>query len=153
MNSQRYIVGIRPMLAAVVLAYASTATGLDPIDWYTIDAGGDTSVGGSLELTGTVGQPDAGVVMTGGGFSLAGGFWAGAAPGPGATDCSNHDWDFDDDGDVDLGDFSNFALCFAGANQPPAGTCPPGIDADCDGDGDVDLSDFASFAFAFTGSM
>jgi hypothetical protein len=46
------------------------------IDWYTIDGGGGTSTGGVYSVSGTIGQPDAGGPMTGGNFSLTGGFWA-----------------------------------------------------------------------------
>jgi hypothetical protein len=46
------------------------------IDWFTIDGGGGTSGGGPFSLSGTIGQPDAGVTMTGGNFSLTGGFWS-----------------------------------------------------------------------------
>jgi hypothetical protein len=46
------------------------------IDWSTIDGGGGTSTGGVYSVTGTIGQPDAGVAMTGGNYSLTGGFWA-----------------------------------------------------------------------------
>lgn len=42
---------------------------------FTIDSGGGTSTAGELELTGTVGQPDTGVVY-GVDLVLAGGFWA-----------------------------------------------------------------------------
>jgi hypothetical protein len=45
------------------------------IDWYTIDGGGGTSTGGVYAVTGTIGQPDAGV-MSGGNYSLTGGFWS-----------------------------------------------------------------------------
>ncbi len=44
------------------------------IDWHTIDGGGGTSTGGVYTVTGTIGQPDAGV-MSGGPFTLTGGFW------------------------------------------------------------------------------
>ncbi len=44
------------------------------LPWFTFDGGGGRSSGGSLEVVGTVGQPDAGV-MAGGEFSLSGGFW------------------------------------------------------------------------------
>jgi hypothetical protein len=44
------------------------------IPWWTVDGGGGTSAGGGYSLTGTIGQPDAGV-MTGGGYSLTGGYW------------------------------------------------------------------------------
>ena len=63
------------------------------------------------------------------------------------------DGDFDCDGDVDLGDFAQFSLCFAGANVPPAASCPPGVDADFDDDGDVDLGDFSVFSLNFTGPL
>ena len=45
------------------------------IDWFTIDGGGGTSTGGVYAVSGTVGQPDAGT-MSGGNYSLVGGFWA-----------------------------------------------------------------------------
>ena len=44
------------------------------IDPFTIDGGGGTSTGGVYSVSGTIGQPDAGA-MSGGNFSLAGGFW------------------------------------------------------------------------------
>jgi hypothetical protein len=45
------------------------------IDWSTIDGGGWTSTGGAYSLSGTIGQPDAGPALTGGNFSVTGGFW------------------------------------------------------------------------------
>jgi hypothetical protein len=49
------------------------------IEWNTTDAGGITFAnGGSFQLGGTIGQPDATLqVLTGGSFELAGGFWVG----------------------------------------------------------------------------
>jgi hypothetical protein len=44
------------------------------IDWYKIAGGGGASTAGVYSVTGTIGQPDAGS-MTGGQFSLEGGFW------------------------------------------------------------------------------
>jgi hypothetical protein len=49
------------------------------LDWWTIDGGGDTSWSADLELTGTIGQHDAGHTLSGGGFELTGGFWLSAA--------------------------------------------------------------------------
>ena len=46
------------------------------IDWFTIDGGGGTSTGGVFAVSGTIGQPDAGATMTGGNYSLTGGFWS-----------------------------------------------------------------------------
>lgn len=47
------------------------------IEWFTIDGGGGFSVGGTYSLMGTVGQADA-AFSSGGGYTLHGGFWAGA---------------------------------------------------------------------------
>jgi hypothetical protein len=46
------------------------------IDWFKISGGGGTSTGGVYQVSGTIGQPDAGVAMTGGNYSLTGGFWS-----------------------------------------------------------------------------
>jgi len=46
------------------------------IDWFTIDGGGGTSTGGVYQVSGTIGQPDAGPAMSGGNFSLTSGFWS-----------------------------------------------------------------------------
>ena len=54
------------------------------LSWHTIDGGGGYSAGGDFELEGTIGQHDAGPVMTGGDFALAGGFWAAPGDDPGA---------------------------------------------------------------------
>ena len=46
------------------------------IDWYTIAGGGGTSTGGGFSISGTIGQHDASGPMTGGNYSLTGGFWS-----------------------------------------------------------------------------
>jgi hypothetical protein len=46
------------------------------IDWHKIAGGGGTSSGGNFSLSGTIGQPDASGAMTGGSYSLTGGFWS-----------------------------------------------------------------------------
>jgi hypothetical protein len=46
------------------------------IDWYKIAGGGGTSTGGTYQVTGTIGQPDASGAMSGGQYSVTGGFWA-----------------------------------------------------------------------------
>jgi len=46
------------------------------INWYTIDGGGGTSTGSLYSVSGTIGQPDAGVAMSSGIYTLQGGFWA-----------------------------------------------------------------------------
>lgn len=42
----------------------------------TIDGGGGISQGGGFKMSGTVGQADASLKVSGGGFQLSGGFWA-----------------------------------------------------------------------------
>ena len=46
------------------------------VDWYKIAGGGGTSTNGSYSVSGTIGQPDASGAMSGGNYSLTGGFWA-----------------------------------------------------------------------------
>jgi hypothetical protein len=46
------------------------------IDWYKVAGGGGTSTNGQYSVSGTIGQQDAGGPMTGGNYSLTGGFWA-----------------------------------------------------------------------------
>ncbi|HEX3628323.1 MAG TPA: hypothetical protein VH280_23185 [Verrucomicrobiae bacterium] len=46
------------------------------INWYKVAGGGGTSSGGQYTVSGTIGQPDASSAMTGGNYSLTGGFWA-----------------------------------------------------------------------------
>jgi hypothetical protein len=53
------------------------------LNWSTIDGGGGTSGGGVFSLSAAIGQPEAGTAMTGGAFSLTGGFWS-AVQMPGA---------------------------------------------------------------------
>jgi hypothetical protein len=46
------------------------------IDWYKVAGGGGTSTNGQYSVSGTIGQPDAGQTMSGGNYSLTGGFWS-----------------------------------------------------------------------------
>jgi hypothetical protein len=67
----------RLILKCVLAITAITACAQNySIDWYTIDGGGGTSTSGVYSVSGTIGQPDAGGPMTGGNYSLTGGFWA-----------------------------------------------------------------------------
>ena len=46
------------------------------LTWWTADGGGAmNATGGAYTLGGTIGQPDAGTALTGGEFTLMGGFW------------------------------------------------------------------------------
>lgn len=61
-------VGVLPAAAALAQSFA--------IPWWTIEGGGRAS-GGTFELHGVIGQPDAGDAMAGGAFELRGGFLVG----------------------------------------------------------------------------
>ena len=56
------------------------------IDWSKVSGGGGASTGGVYAVSGTIGQHDAGGPMTGGNYSLTGGFWSliSVVPTPGA---------------------------------------------------------------------
>ena len=97
------------------------------LSWRTIDGGGAmVTTGGSWELSGTIGQPDAGS-MAAGNWELAGGFWPGTVP----TSIPH-----DSDGDVDLDDYVEFFACL---NGPGGGIDPTCATVDTDGNRDVDL--------------
>jgi hypothetical protein len=61
----------------ISLSGIALAAGSYDLSWWTVDSGGGNSHGGSFILNGTIGQPDAGTVASGGGYTLAGGFWHG----------------------------------------------------------------------------
>jgi hypothetical protein len=62
--------------AAALSSVAASNAQQFTINWHTIDGGGGTSTGGVFSVSGTIGQPDAGGPLTGGNYSLTGGFWA-----------------------------------------------------------------------------
>lgn len=73
---------VRVLLVAVALlstvALTQSGNGYD-LSWHTVDSGGYTfSSGGPYGLGWSVGQPDAGQ-LTGGDYTLGGGFWRGGA--------------------------------------------------------------------------
>ncbi|MCA9286011.1 MAG: hypothetical protein KDA22_12380 [Phycisphaerales bacterium] len=96
----RTALGLAALLAASATVAAPIGPGFD-LSWHTVDGGGGTfSVGGGFTLGGTIGQPDAGPVMTGGAFTLVGGFWSLAASGAGIP-CTG---DLNGDGQVNGAD-------------------------------------------------
>ena len=99
-----------------------------------IGAPSGSSTGGGFELAGTVGQHDAGPVMTGGTFALIGGFWAGVGEAPGMP-CP---WDLDGSGNVGAADLLDLLFNW--------GPCP-GCAADFDGDDIVGASDLLAMLF------
>lgn len=87
------------------------AGGSYDLSFFTIDGGGGRSAKGRFDLTGSIGQPDAGV-HTGGGYTLEGGF-LGTIP----DQTSDH-----------------ILACLLGYT-------PPSLDMDLNGDGVVDAAD------------
>ncbi len=121
------------LVAGLVVTVVPTPADIFTIDWWTLDGGGVMwTAGGDFEVSGTIGQADAGVTLVGGDFSLTGGFWSATfASGPsicrGDLDCS---------GFVDFGDINPFVLALSNwpawlAQYP---NCPP-ENADVNGDG------------------
>lgn len=109
------------------------------ISRWTIDGGGVMfSSGGEFELSGTIGQPDAGTMTGGDGeFELTGGFWFQEPP----CDCNST-------GNVNLFDYADLRACLTG---PEGGSLPPACRCfDRDRDGDVDLIDTAVLQRTFT---
>ncbi len=110
------------------------------ISWSTSDGGGQMwSTGGGYELGATIGQPDAGAPMSGGGWTLTGGFWpSGAAAGPtilpGDLNC---------DGSVGFDDINPFVLYLSNFAtwQATYTGCPP-QNGDINGDGTYGQSSF-----------
>lgn len=130
----------RNIMASVVLCLAATSVTGEEFDLsrQSIDGGGVMhSTGGDFELSGTIGQPDAGILV-GGDLELTGGFWFGLPP----TDCN-------DDGSVNLLDHDSFTQCLTG----PGGVVIAGCECfDVDRSGTVDLRDFAAAQSAYTGT-
>jgi hypothetical protein len=111
------------------------------IDWYVIRGGGGTSTGGGYELSGTIGQPDAGS-LAGGGYDMNGGFWPPVAPSccPFAGDLSDPCNDI-----VNVSDFTVFAAAYGSSVGDPnysvcADLSPPGAP-----NGVINVSDFTVF--------
>ena len=103
------------------------------INWYTIDGGGEMfTFGGDYELSGTIGQHDAGT-LSGGAFELAGGFW------PAFTVADPCVGDFNGDGTVNTLDVLAFLNAWAAGDSS----------ADINGDGTVNTLDVLAFLNAW----
>ncbi len=133
MNRCLHIFGWRIAIVAA-LCITKTAVSLADYDlsWFTVDGGGDMwTTGGTFELSGTIGQPDAGPVMTGGNFTLTGGFWA--VGGAAAQGCAG---DVNCDGSITFADINPFVLYlsnFASWQATYVNCDPANGDINCDG--------------------
>ena len=78
------LIGVALLALAGLAIHSLPAAAQQPeqtytLSWWTVDGGGGTfSTAGGYSLGGTAGQPDAGV-LSGGGYTLGGGFWKGGA--------------------------------------------------------------------------
>ena len=101
-------------LLFAALLFPATAHAQFSIDWYTIDAGGGHTTGGTFEVTGTIGQADANDVVFGGIFEVRGGFWtSGTAPCYANCDLSTTA------PILNINDFQCFLNAFASAQSLP----------------------------------
>jgi hypothetical protein len=124
--------GIVAMLTLLGICTAQSGGGYD-LSWWTIDGGGITfATGGTFDLGGTVGQPDASSALTGGAFSLTGGFWF--------TPCILSNGDVDGNGCVDDADLLQVLFAFGATGLNPA-------DLNCDST--VDDADLLTVLFNF----
>ncbi len=66
------------MVAFICLAFAGLSLHAQSytVDWYKISGGGGASSNGTYQVSGTIGQPDASGAMSGGNYSVTGGYWA-----------------------------------------------------------------------------
>ena len=60
----------------LLAAFDQVSNGYD-LSWWTVDGGGGDSVGTGYSISGSIGQADASQQLTGGDYSLRGGFWVG----------------------------------------------------------------------------
>jgi len=131
--SGAFLSGILGLFALWASPAVAQSGGPYEIVSYTIDGGGTTSAtGGAYSMGGTIGQPDAGQTMTGGPYSLTGGFWATVNP----VSCPA---DFTGDGSLDI--FDVFAFLDAFNAMDPA--------ADFVVDGIFDIFDVFAYLNAF----
>ena len=72
MIMKKLIPNVLLLLALTSIAYPQNYS----IGWHQIAGGGGTSTGGVYPVSGTIGQPDASGAMSGGQYSVTGGFWS-----------------------------------------------------------------------------
>jgi hypothetical protein len=68
----------KTILSVLVFLLLASVASAQPyaVDWYKVAGGGGTSTGGTYQVSGTIGQPDASSVMSGGQYAMTGGFWS-----------------------------------------------------------------------------
>ena len=131
----------RTTTIAIALCAGTAALAQFALERETLDNGGNTLNSATYTLSGTTAQQDANPALVGSTYTLRGGFWPAPAPTP-TNACLA---DFDNDGDVDLGDFGIFGGAFGAMLGDPSYNAS----ADFDSDSDIDLGDFGIFGTEF----
>jgi hypothetical protein len=67
---------MKHVLITLLGLLAGSASAQYAVSWYKVAGGGGTVSNGQYTVSGTIGQHDAGGPLTGGNYSLTGGFWA-----------------------------------------------------------------------------
>lgn len=124
----RYRTTVLPILIAVAV-WAAPAVAQPAINWFSIDCGGETSTGGGLTLSGTIGQPDAAPPSTSGVLFLTGGYRT-------VNTCPQ---DFNGDGALTVSDIFDFLAAWF-ASDPRA---------NFDGIGGTTVADIFAFLSAW----
>jgi hypothetical protein len=62
----------------VAAGRTAAAPNVFTIPWWKVDGGGGSSQGGDYSVSGTISQHDAGSPMSGGDYTIVGGFWGGS---------------------------------------------------------------------------
>jgi len=72
------------LVVTIIIFITTTALAISSyqINWWTVDGGGGTSQGGDYMVSGTIGQYDTSPMMSGGDYTVVGGFRGGALTTP-----------------------------------------------------------------------
>ena len=73
------LIGVLLLFSVAFTVYAEVSDFV--LNWWSVDGGGGSSQGGDFTLNGTIGQSDVSA-MSGGGYTLHGGFLPGGALSP-----------------------------------------------------------------------
>jgi hypothetical protein len=125
-----------PVLITAIASASLRGGGDYDLWWNSIDGGAGVASGDEYQISGTIGQADAGVTLTGGVYTFIGGFWAAGGDTIVPPPCPA---DLDGDGVVNVIDL----LQLLGA----WGTADP--TADINGDGIVNVLDLLELLAAW----
>ncbi len=141
----------RSILTAVAFLVLTplAANGQYEVSWHSIDGGGTMSATfGDYTLSGTIGQCDASELLSGGTYTLTGGFWT--------MDVSSSEWlpgDMNCDGFVGFADINPFVLALVDGEMSYAQQYPDCdfMNADVNGSGTVGFDDINPFVALLLG--